>query len=84
MAKKYVYAVMDCWRADIEDGASVIDIYAKREDAEEAVKARKKEVLDDMDLRYDHEEWSNGEFYGWNDNDSDYTEIQISQHAVKE
>lgn len=81
---EYVYVVLDVWRADIEDGATICGVYKNREDAEKAVKEHKKEVLDEMDLSYDHEEWSNGEFYGYNDDDGDYTELRIDFQLIKE
>ena len=72
-----VYAVIDDWRADIEDGAGVIGVYTNREDAVRAVEARKREVLDEMDVKYDNEEWADGSYYGWNDSDGDYSSIRI-------
>lgn len=75
--KQYVYAVLDSWRADIEDGAGIIGVYTNREDAEEAVKARKKEVIDDIGVKYQVEEWDDGNYLGYNGNDPDYTSIKI-------
>lgn len=75
--KKYVYAVMDVWRADIEDGAGVIGVYTKRKDAVKAAADRKKEVVDDMNVEYENEEWNDGSYLGYNDSDPDYTNISI-------
>ena len=75
--RHYVYAVMDIWRADIEDGAGVIGVYTNREDAVRAVLDRKKEVIDEMGIEYEQEEWKDGSYLGYNDSDADYTNISI-------
>lgn len=81
---KHVYIVLDVWHADIEGGATVCGAYKYRVDAEKAVQERKKEVIDDMCLKYDHEEWANGEFYGYNDDNNDFTELRIDYQEIKE
>lgn len=72
-----VFVVIDQWRMDIEDGVGVVGVYTKREDAEECVRAWKKEALDDKGVEYEKNEWDDGSYSGWNENDGDFTSITI-------
>ena len=80
-----VYVLLEQFKNSILTDTDVVGVYYYKDDALIALKKRKKETVDNVNMHYEREYWANdgSMYYGCDSSGDNYTRIEILVKGIE-